>query len=78
MYGELVRAVNSGFLLLLRRTLPKARRRHDTWPVASAAGKVSDSRAALGANLKGDDLLTRECSETGRWGDCCYSHCKGG
>jgi len=37
----------------------EARRRHDTWPVASAAlGRVLTAGLLLGANLKGDDILT--------------------
>lgn len=37
----------------------EARRRHDTWPVASAAlGRSLTAGLLLGANLKGDDLLT--------------------
>jgi len=37
----------------------EARRRHDTWPVASAAlGRGLTAGLLLGANLKGDDLLT--------------------
>ena len=37
----------------------EARRRHDTWPVASAAlGRALTAGLLLGANLKGDDLLT--------------------
>lgn len=37
----------------------EARRRHDTWPVASAAlGRSLTAGLLLGANLKGEDLLT--------------------
>ncbi|MDD2553448.1 MAG: Hsp33 family molecular chaperone HslO [Desulfotomaculaceae bacterium] len=37
----------------------EARRRHDTWPVASAAlGRTLTAGLLLGANLKGADLLT--------------------
>jgi len=37
----------------------EARRRHDTWPVATAAlGRSLTAGLLLGANLKGDDLLT--------------------
>jgi molecular chaperone Hsp33 len=37
----------------------EARRRHDTWPVASAAlGRALTAGILLGTNLKGDDLLT--------------------
>lgn len=37
----------------------EARRRHDTWPVASAAlGRALTAGLLLGANLKGDDILT--------------------
>ncbi|ACV62250.1 Hsp33 protein [Desulfofarcimen acetoxidans DSM 771] len=37
----------------------EARRRHSTWPVASAAlGRTLTAGLLLGANLKGDDLLT--------------------
>ncbi|MCG9968111.1 Hsp33 family molecular chaperone HslO [Pelotomaculum terephthalicicum JT] len=37
----------------------EARHRHDTWPVASAAlGRGLTAGLLLGANLKGDDILT--------------------
>ncbi|MDD4238207.1 MAG: Hsp33 family molecular chaperone HslO [Desulfotomaculaceae bacterium] len=37
----------------------EARSRHDTWPVASAAlGRSLTAGLLLGANLKGDDLIT--------------------
>lgn len=37
----------------------EARSRHDTWPVASAAlGRALTAGLLLGANLKGDDILT--------------------
>lgn len=37
----------------------EARRRHDTWPVASAAlGRALTAGLLLGANLKGEDMLT--------------------
>lgn len=37
----------------------EARRRHGTWPVATAAlGRALTAGLLLGANLKGDDLLT--------------------
>ncbi|MCL6561318.1 MAG: Hsp33 family molecular chaperone HslO, partial [Firmicutes bacterium] len=37
----------------------EARRRHDTWPVATAAlGRALTAGLLLGANLKGDDHLT--------------------
>lgn len=37
----------------------EARKRHDTWPVASAAlGRALTAGLLLGANLKGEDLIT--------------------
>ena len=40
-------------------TAEEARRRHDTWPIASAAlGRAITAGLLMGASLKGDDLLT--------------------
>lgn len=40
-------------------TVEKARLRHDTWPVATAAlGRAMTGCLLLGANLKGDDVIT--------------------
>ena len=40
-------------------TAEEARKRHDTWPIASAAlGRALTAGLLLGSNLKGDDLLT--------------------
>ena len=70
-YGEgesvqdyLIRAVGKKqqfrvFAAVTTSLVDEARRRHDTWPVASAAlGRTLTAGLLLGANLKGDDLLT--------------------
>jgi molecular chaperone Hsp33 len=47
------------FAATTTKLVDEARRRHDTWPVASAAlGRALTAGLLLGANLKGDDLLT--------------------
>lgn len=47
------------FAAITTDLVEEARRRHDTWPVASAAlGRALTAGLLLGANLKGDDLLT--------------------
>jgi molecular chaperone Hsp33 len=47
------------FAAITTGLVEEARRRHDTWPVASAAlGRALTAGLLLGANLKGDDLLT--------------------
>lgn len=47
------------FAAVTTNLVEEARRRHDTWPVASAAlGRALTAGLLLGANLKGDDLLT--------------------
>ncbi|MDD4335006.1 MAG: Hsp33 family molecular chaperone HslO [Desulfotomaculaceae bacterium] len=64
MSDYLVRGVgaNKQFRIFAATTtdlVEEARRRHDTWPVASAAlGRALTAGLLLGANLKGDDLLT--------------------
>lgn len=64
MSDYLVRGVgaNSHFRVFAAVTtglVEEARRRHDTWPVASAAlGRALTAGLMLGANLKGGDLLT--------------------
>ncbi|MDF9408606.1 Hsp33 family molecular chaperone HslO [Pelotomaculum isophthalicicum JI] len=47
------------FAAVATNLVEEARRRHDTWPVASAAlGRGLTAGLLLSANLKGDDLLT--------------------
>ena len=47
------------FAAVTTSLVDEARRRHGTWPVASAAlGRTLTAGLLLGANLKGDDLLT--------------------
>lgn len=47
------------FAATTTKLVEEARRRHDTWPVASAAlGRALTAGLLLGANLKGEDLLT--------------------
>lgn len=64
MKDYLIRGVgaNNQFRVFAATTtnlVDEARRRHDTWPVASAAlGRALTAGLLLGANLKGDDLLT--------------------
>jgi molecular chaperone Hsp33 len=64
MSDYLVRGVGEGgqfrvFAAVTTELVEEARRRHDTWPVASAAlGRTLTAGLLLGANLKGDDLLT--------------------
>lgn len=64
MSDYLVRGVGEGgqfrvFAAVTTELAEEARRRHDTWPVASAAlGRTLTAGLLLGANLKGDDLLT--------------------
>ncbi len=64
MSDYLVRGVgaNNQFRVFAATTtdlVEEARHRHDTWPVASAAlGRALTAGLLLGANLKGDDLLT--------------------
>lgn len=64
MEDYLVRGVDEDgqfrvFAAVTTNLVEEARQRHDTWPVASAAlGRVLTAGLLLGANLKGDDLLT--------------------
>lgn len=64
MHDYLVRGVSADnqfrvFAVITTELAEEARRRHDTWPVASAAlGRALTAGILLGANLKGDDLLT--------------------
>lgn len=47
------------FAAVTTELVEEARARHDTWPVASAAlGRTLTAGLLLGANLKGDDLVT--------------------
>jgi molecular chaperone Hsp33 len=47
------------FAATTTKLVEEARSRHDTWPVASAAlGRALTAGLLLGANLKGDDILT--------------------
>ncbi|MEG3070859.1 MAG: Hsp33 family molecular chaperone HslO [Candidatus Syntrophopropionicum ammoniitolerans] len=47
------------FAAITTELVEEARRRHDTWPVASAAlGRTLTAGLLLGSNLKGTDLLT--------------------
>ncbi len=47
------------FAAITTELVEEARSRHDTWPVASAAlGRALTAGLLLGANLKGDDILT--------------------
>ena len=69
MSDYLVRGVGEGgkfrvFAAVTTDLAEEARRRHDTWPVASAAlGRSLTAGLLLGANLKGDDLLTLDALE---------------
>ncbi|GAB6157131.1 redox-regulated molecular chaperone HslO [Desulfotomaculum varum] len=64
MYDYLVRGVaaDGSFRIFAARTtqtVEEARRRHGCWPVAAAAlGRTLTAGLLLGANLKGDDILT--------------------
>ncbi|NLJ76504.1 MAG: Hsp33 family molecular chaperone HslO [Peptococcaceae bacterium] len=64
MSDYLVRGVGANkqfrvFAAITTALVEEARRRHDTWPVASAAlGRTLTAGLLLGANLKGTDLLT--------------------
>jgi molecular chaperone Hsp33 len=64
MDDYLVRGVSDdgclrAFAAVTTGLVEEARRRHGTWPVASAAlGRALTAGLLLGANLKGDDLLT--------------------
>lgn len=64
MNDYLVRGISADnqfrvFAAITTELAEEARRRHDTWPVASAAlGRALTAGILLGANLKGDDLLT--------------------
>lgn len=54
------------FAAITTELVDEARRRHDTWPVASAAlGRSLTAGLLLGANLKGNDLLTLRISGSG-------------
>ncbi|MCG0238327.1 MAG: Hsp33 family molecular chaperone HslO [Firmicutes bacterium] len=63
MADYLVRALSEDGLIRLlaavtTETVEEARRRHDTWPVATAAlGRALTAAALLGANLKGRETL---------------------
>lgn len=60
----LIRSIDSGqnfrvFAAVTTGVVEAARVRHDTWPVATAAlGRSMTGALLLGANLKGNDLLT--------------------
>jgi molecular chaperone Hsp33 len=60
----LIRAMDSGrnfrvFAAVTSGVAEVARVRHDTWPVATAAlGRAMTGALLLGANLKGDDMIT--------------------
>jgi molecular chaperone Hsp33 len=57
------------FAAITTELVDEARRRHDTWPVASAAlGRSLTAGLLLGANLKGNDLLTLRISGSGPTG----------
>lgn len=64
MEDYLVRAIDENgqfriFAAVTTNLTEEARRRHDTWPVASAAlGRGLTAGLLLSANLKGDDILT--------------------
>lgn len=64
MSDYIVRAIdgNNTFRVMAAVTgglVETARQRHDTWPVATAAlGRALTGCLLLGANLKGDDLIT--------------------
>lgn len=64
MSDYLIRGVGANkqfrvFAAITTDLVEEARRRHDTWPVAGAAlGRALTAGLLLGANLKGDDLLT--------------------
>ncbi|WP_066640298.1 Hsp33 family molecular chaperone HslO [Desulfolucanica intricata] len=64
MKDYLIRAVGEKeqfrvFAVVATNLIEEARRRHDTWPVATAAlGRTLIAGLLMGANLKGEDLLT--------------------
>lgn len=64
MGDYLVRAVCGegecrAFAVVTTAIVEEARRRHDTWPVATAAlGRAMTAGLLLGANMKGEDILT--------------------
>ncbi len=64
MQDYLVRAVGGNgqfrvFACTATNLVEEGRRRHNTWPVATAAlGRTMIGTLLLGANLKGDDLIT--------------------
>jgi len=74
MKDYLVRAVDQeGFFrvcaLITTELAEEARRRHDTWPVASAAlGRALTAGLLLSSNLKGNDLVTLRINGNGPLG----------
>lgn len=57
------------FAAVTTNLVEEARRRHDTWPVATAAlGRALTAGLLLGVNLKGDDLLTLRITGDGPLG----------
>ncbi len=56
-----------------------ARKRHDTWPIATAAlGRVMTGAVLLGANLKGRDMITIRVAGDGPLGSLVVSANAGG
>ncbi|OPX84913.1 MAG: 33 kDa chaperonin [Pelotomaculum sp. PtaB.Bin104] len=84
MEDYLVRGVGVGgqfrvFAAVTTSLVEEARQRHDTWPVATAAlGRVLTAGLLLGANLKGEDLLTLRVYGDGPLGAIIVSATAGG
>lgn len=70
----LVRATGAGGLIrflaaVTTETVEEARRRHDTWPIATAAlGRLLTGAALLGAGLKGRETLALRVNGSGPLG----------
>lgn len=80
----LVRSIDKGqnfrvFAAVTTGVVETARRRHDTWPVATAAlGRVMTGALLLGANLKGQDMITVRVAGDGPLGAIIVSANAGG
>ena len=72
MSDYLVRAIGfngqvRAFAVRSTETVAEAQRRHNTWPIVSAAlGRSITATVMMGAMLKGDDKITVKIEEIGR------------
>ncbi|MFZ5649513.1 MAG: Hsp33 family molecular chaperone HslO [Bacillota bacterium] len=80
----LVRSIDKGqnfrvFAAVTTGVVETACRRHDTWPIATAAlGRVMTGALLLGANLKGSDMITIKVAGDGPLGAIVVSANAGG